>query len=264
MGYTRQERLYIIAKACELNNVTPKNGNKFAGLVRKIVCGKLGCTVDTATEDTKTMSIAYDTDKWKSILAGQDSEPETPMVSTPVVVATEKGEEVKVLYGKPLTATVPSLQKFYEEMKHEPTEEVKRLQHIETRHKDYLTKREIAKLLYTLAWKNTNIDGVGRIILSDARDAADNKHLQPQELLTIWHEAYPLLEIEQRTGNVFLIYWDGKESLKNLRGTRRPMIDQSNVLPADTSDIIPPETFTNPEEIPANKDKLIVAETEDE
>lgn len=77
-----------------------------------------------------------------------------------------------------------------------------------TTQQDHLTDKQIAQILYNKA-KHDTFNGTGRIILGEARDIADNKHMQIADVLIFWQQHYPLIEAETKS-NIVLVYWKGK------------------------------------------------------
>lgn len=243
----RQERLRALALTCKRNGVDPSQ-NRFAGVIRSIDVTYMHVTVAVASQDTEELIVAYKGDQWRNII-GEEAPVEKAKqlpVLNPIVTRTTLKEEL---------AKIQSANS-HVEIKHLPT-------YISTQ-KDYISDDDLIKTLYQKARREASNDNVGRILLSDARDVADNKHLTIQEIIVLWRKTYPAIEVEQRTGNVILVYWDGKNSLRNIRSTRSPIIRTDNVLAADKDNIFEAEKNVDPDEYPANKENFTVGETYEE
>lgn len=84
----------------------------------------------------------------------------------------------------------------------------------------YLTLKQAAKntvaTLKHMAYKDT-FDGVGRLILKEVQ--VELGPITAEEILETWQK-YNLKDTIQQEGNVFLVYWGGKENLEEKRGIR--------------------------------------------
>ena len=123
-------------------------------------------------------------------------------------------------------------------------------------------QKQIATVLFQLA-KNDTCNDVGRLMLSDCRYEAGDKHLTIKDVIALWHKYYPTIEIEQATDNILLIYWSEKGAL---RKTMAPKIPQkAPSFKADNKyDGAAPENFDNPDEFQADKGIAIGEVTEDD
>lgn len=129
-----------------------------------------------------------------------------------------------------------------------------------------MDSKPLAETLCRIARQDTNSDNIGRLIISECQNELNYPTLNAQEILKVFHEYYPKAELDHRTQNVILVFWDGKEDIKNSRSMRTPV----NIKPPpifDSKD----ELFSNkneyadPEEIPATKigpDKILLMEEE--
>jgi hypothetical protein len=233
------DRLSIIVQVCRDNNITPLN-NTFPGLVRKIVCGKLGYSLKEAKEDTMVLSIAYRTDKWHSY---------------PPITKTDKIESAPAATPKinqPETSQ-KYIREVFEKLKNKQSEPINHQPKLTPTETDYITNDVLIQTLHRTAREDTNPDGIGRILLADARQIADNKYLTCQNIMELWKRKYPTIDIEQRTNNILLIYWDGKETVQNTRKAQRaafvPELNEFSNLESDGEQ----EKYVDPEEIKANK-----------
>lgn len=210
----RSNQLTVLAQICTDNNVTPLQGN-YAGLIRKICATHLYVSEAKTKELTRSLTTAFFTDHWSSLLNPQDQQemcgyelnkiqlqPTTPQEPIPVACIT------------PTTSSTQDRASIHETMQtltqNNHPEPVKKLEPQQSTQQDNLTEKQIAQILYGIAQRDT-FNGVGRIILNDAREVTDNKYLQLQELLQFWQKHYPILEAETKS-NVLLIYWDGKDN----------------------------------------------------
>jgi hypothetical protein len=193
--FNRASRLRILAELCTSNQLTPDKGN-YAGFVKQISVTHLNTTIPASKELTTALTIAYRHDKWQSLLQEADTEPEPETLTINIEPVNERQSVQKEMQQIAQSIT--------------DTEPIKRMEHPAPQQQDKLTEIQTAKILYATA-KHDTFDGVGRVILSEAREILDNKHLEIHELYTFWQTSYPLIEASYRS-NVLLIYWDGKDS----------------------------------------------------
>ena len=194
--FNRASRLRILAELCTSNQLTPDKGN-YAGFVKQVSVTHLNTTIPASKELTTALTIAYRHDKWQSLLQEPnqlDPETEIPLPNIEPANQRQSVQQEMQQIAQSITGTEP----------------IKRMEHQAPQQKDKLTETETAKILYATAKRDT-FDGAGRIILSEAREILDNKHLEIHQLYTFWQTSYPLIEASYRS-NVLLIYWDGKDS----------------------------------------------------
>ena len=215
----RDTRLTILAQHCIMNNINPQTGN-YAAQIRRVAITYLGANEAQAKELTRSLTTAYYTDKWTAILPPPENFDE---------VAGNTGLEPNRLTLKPGEATIENVTQqsnteatsltdqrvevhttMANMFTNTPTEPIKKLIANPTHQQDRLTEKQICKILKNIAEKNC-FGSTGRITIFDARDAADNKHLQISEVQDMWRRNYPTLEAETRS-NVLLIYFDGKNA----------------------------------------------------
>jgi hypothetical protein len=209
----RVTRLQIIVEYCLKNSITPQKNN-FADIVVSIEVSKMGRTAKQASEDVNILCIAYRTEKWKSYTT-EDTENTNEQVNIPKVdiprgTPPDIKETIKKITAGP-----------HEKIHHQATKESIQI--------DRLSEEQEAKILYNMAQKDI-FDGVGRIILPEARRELDNKALTCQDIATLWLKYYPIVEVEQKS-NVLLIYFEGKDRYLQEISKRPPII---------------PEKFKNP------------------
>lgn len=204
----RNDRLSIIAQICTDNNVNPSRGN-YAGLVRQVCVTHLSMSQNDAKKATRDLTTAYYTDRWRSLL---QTEEET--------VEGNTGFEPNRITLKMAGQDREALHRDMENLTQKPLGEM--VQKVETQkpmQSDGLTDKQKALILRGIAQRDS-FNGVGRIILSYARDALDMPKLQIHELMNFWRTQYPLLDADYKS-NVLCIYWDGKDTVRDQRQLER-------------------------------------------
>ena len=192
----------ILAELCNQKNVNPSKGN-YAGFIQKMAITHLQVSISSVKELTTSLTIAYRTDKWQSLLG--INEAQTQGYNSDI---TKK--EVNYIQHQPSIQS--ELQRLAQTTQPTP---LKTMPTKPAYQPDHLTQQQIAKILYGTATKDT-FDGIGRLILSEARQITENKTMQIEELAQFWQQHYPLIDAEIR-GNVLLIFWDGKEDVRSIR-----------------------------------------------
>jgi hypothetical protein len=124
--------------------------------------------------------------------------------------------------------------------------------------KDKLTIKQEAKIMFQIAQKDT-FNGVGRLHFAEVQ--YELGALTADQIIGVWQATYPDKTIVQQ-GNVFLIYWQGKETVKEQR------ITKAFIQPNPISMMPEKEFHSEPEyekdSEPANKEYFTVGEvTED-
>jgi hypothetical protein len=119
----------------------------------------------------------------------------------------------------------------------------------------YTIKQE-AKMLFQIAQKDT-FNGVGRLQLTEVQ--YELGALTADQIIGIWQATYPNKTIEQQ-GSIFLIYWQGKDEVRNQRNNLAPSVPKSLVMAASKDYYVEPELEKDCE--PANKpsDNIICGE----
>jgi hypothetical protein len=217
-GFNRESRLRILAELCSNNNLNPNRGN-YAAFIQSIAVTHLNTSVNTAKELVTALTISYRRDQWQSLLTDEQDDVAGDSRFEPNRIGIAPKPEVEAATANVIFEPVvqhesiqAELTKIAETIQPEP---VKHLATRQSTQQDNLTEKQIAQILYTTAQRDI-FDGVGRIILSDARYITDNKHLQIDELLNFWQRNYPIINAETRS-NILLIYWDGKDTVRNKR-----------------------------------------------
>lgn len=227
----RKERLRTVARLAKENGINP-DMNTFAGFVIKVVCTNFGLTRATANQDLDSLVIAW-TDKWKTLLNDEE-----------VIVEED---------AQPKTRPLPELEKPSDvraflaswKPKCEPVKRVERK--TEVSYNQPWTRNEIAVILYSKA-RNDMFDGVGRVLLSEARELADNKLLSFEEMVNIFQRKYPTINVSRASGNIMLVYFNGREALKIYRKVNAKVQPMAPELMGENE-------YKNPEEVVADKDE---------
>jgi hypothetical protein len=254
--FSRDDRLVILAQTCVDNDISPLKGN-FAGLIRKVCLSHLKIGEAATKELTRTLTVMYRTDQWISLLNPVFDEVPGESGLTPNRIALEMPQTTTVMDAPPsitqATHHTQERESIHTEMLKlasnthpKPIKTVEAKQTIQT---DHLTEQQIARVLYGVAQRDT-FDGVGRIILSDARTITDDKHLQIDDLLTLWRKYYPIIDIDSKS-NVALIYWEGKDTMRDQRDIKKFVQPTAPVYTAKTN---PDGDISEDEEVEVVKD----------
>jgi len=215
----RQNNLATLAKICSNNNITPERGN-YAGFLQKICVGHMGLDLRKTKEHTSALTIMWRANKWSNLLTPEQQdetvEGSTGLQANKIQIQAQDTYTRKTLHEAIVEITAAAQAQ---------TEPVKKVEAKQNLQQDTLTNQQIAQVFYNTA-KTDTYNGVGRIILSEARDAADNKHLTVYDVQQIWRENYPLIDAETKS-NVLLIYWNGKDAT---RSTYQPIIQKKTPL----------------------------------
>jgi hypothetical protein len=208
--YSRTEKLYGLAVACNLKNLSPDHP-AYKGYIIAICTSKFGLSHDAATDLAKTLTSAYRADKWVSITEGITNEE-----------ITEASEE------SPSNDTPQSLTKYppFPTLKtfklNGPCTPIKTIAPKHEAQPDLDTPHNQALTLLNLAqhdqWNHT-----GRVTLAQARYELNDKSLRLEDVLSLLKSELPAIEFETRPGNTIYVYFDGKSASK----TKQPVIVQS-------------------------------------
>jgi hypothetical protein len=180
------------------HNNITPNDNKYAGVIRKIECSTFFSKKQTIDEDIKTLTTSWKSDQWQTLTEN-------------VIVVPKPQSQTK---EAPLQIEEPE-QPIYE-----------------------LTEKDKAKILHNLATKDTNQDNIGRLLITELRHEFDDKTLTADSITQLWQQYYPDVDIEEKTVNVLLVYWDGKQTTKEKRSHQTPV----NIQEAPT--------FIEPKQVP--------------
>ena len=203
--YSRVDRLYILAKVCRQNNVTP-NSPSYMGLIIRVATSKLSMSTDSAKEYASDLKSAYNADQWQGILC---TETETETITENTAKVDANTPTLNVLKTFNLT---------------KPTEPIKHISpKLSAEEADY-APRTIAQRLIKIANHN-NFNAVGRITLQQARDELDDKSLQLRDIKDLINQYAPTIDTETRPGNILLLYVKGRNTTAAYRKAR-PIIPQ--------------------------------------
>jgi hypothetical protein len=117
----------------------------------------------------------------------------------------------------------------------------------------------LARTLHRLAREDTNSENVGRIIVSEAQNLLLSPTLNGQQIIDLLKQHYPHsgYTYDLRTPNVLLIYFDGKQHVKNRRINSNPYLTIGHqkrfTMQADHSGEFYAEKHQDPEEHHAPK-----------
>lgn len=241
----RSDQLAVLAQICNDNKVTPQQGN-YAALIRKICATHLYISEAKTKELTRSLTTAYYTDRWGSLLNPQEENCEF----TPNRIELQPQNKLENLPVTSNTVTTNATQErtqVHEAMmfltQNTHPEPPKKVDPQPTPQQDNLTEQQIAQIFYGVAQRETS-NNVGRIILSDARDITDNKHLSIQEVHDLWIKFYPVIEAEIKS-NVLMIYWGGKCANQNMPYIQprapvfRPKHQEIGDIYEDDTDVVP-------------------------
>lgn len=230
--YAKEDALEYIITVSERNNLTP-NQNTFAGYVIKTCIAKFAMPRADAKKILEMLNVAYRADKWrrfKETLVRPDVIREAPKTQTVTPRTFEDANnEVQQTIAKMTSSN-------HTPINYAPVKQATQ--------QDRITQTQFTRTLYTIAKHDTDLDNVGRILLSDARDAADNQKLTPWDVIRYWQVSYPTIDIENKS-NVLLVYWDGKQETLN---RRLPIIQETTPTCHHTDNdthftATPPENF---------------------
>jgi hypothetical protein len=191
--YNRSDRLYALARGCQINNLTPNHTN-YIGFILHFATSKLSMSKETARSYAEDLKTAYDADQWQTILSG--SEIETPAPST---TPQSEAETPSLNAYKTFTLTGPT----------EPIRHIAPKQVVETED----TPRTTAQILINLAHQNM-WDGKGRITLAEARYELGDKTLLLKDIEALVNQYFPAVHIETRPGNLLLLYFNTKRAVR--------------------------------------------------
>ncbi len=226
--YKRTERLTIIAQILQQNNINPTKNN-YAAFIQKIAVGYLQTTPTQARELTRSLTTAWYADHWQTILA-DTAEPEPIQAETQQLnngfvtfkmagnTDTTEATDQRAIVHAELAKIAAS----------PPSEPIKKIEPCETAPQEKLSEQQLAKILYNNA-KNDTFDGVGRIILSEARETLENPKLTIQDLYQFWAKHYPLIDADYKS-NILLVYWEGKETMRSQRDLNRTVQPETPLI----------------------------------
>ena len=232
----RSEKLYILSQICIHNMVTPDTPG-YVGLIIRVCTSKFAMSRETAETYAADLKSAYEADYWEGLAAKH--QPETDSVEAEPTTNTPR-----VFEDTPKTLDALNKLNFQSST---PIKTVPKQLVLEPQ----IAPATIAKQLLQMA-RNEDFNGVGRINLHEARYDLDDKTLQCRDIIQLLKQFYPSLDAEQRAGNNILVYFGGKEGMRNLRNLHR--IVQNPAPTMKTITYTPPEPILERDADKANKD----------
>jgi hypothetical protein len=220
LKFSRADRLYILAQVCKQNNQTPDSPAYF-GLITRVCASKFNLGKDAAKEHAETLSAAYRADKWEALTKSETELEQDLASNTTATNITPQSHSVQAELKLLAQSAMPK--------------PVQKIQTQQSEQQEVFTQKQQAQILHNLASQDTS-DGIGRLILSTCRTELDNKHLSIQDIIALWRRHYPILDIEQRNGNILLIYWDGKTNIRENRQSQAPVNIEANSFHATPSE----------------------------
>ena len=114
----------------------------------------------------------------------------------------------------------------------------------------------LARTLHRLALEDRSVENVGRIIISDAQKLTQTPTLTGEKIIDLLKCYYPNsgYDYDLRTPNCLLIFFDGRDYLRDRRSRRRPANCVPNRFPADTENLFTAEKYRDPDEYTAEPD----------
>ena len=115
--------------------------------------------------------------------------------------------------------------------------------------------KTLAVTLYRLAREDLNPDNIGRLILTEVASQLDTPP-RAEQVITLFRTFYSGVTVEQRTSNILLVYFDGKQDTQNRRSIN-VIIPPPATVQAQPSDAPPAETEErNPEDYYSDEDPI--------
>lgn len=227
----RKERLRTLARLAKENKLNP-DMNTFAGFILRVVCTQFGLTRTSANQDLDSLVIGWKADKWESLLDDEEVI-EDVLPQQRAVQELEKPSEIRSI----IATLKPS------------GEPIKRMERkVEASYNPEWTRNEIAVILYSRA-RSDMFDGVGRVLLSEARELTNNKLLSFDDMVKIFQNKYPTIDVSRASGNIMLVYFHGKDATKIFRKSARTTVQP--MAPA----LMAEKEYKNAEEVVGDKDE---------
>lgn len=232
----RSEKLYILSQVCIHNMVTPETPG-YVGLIIRVCTSKFAMSRETAETYAADLKSAYEADYWEGLAAKH--QPETDSVEAEPTTNTPR-----VFEDTPKTLDALNKLNFQSSS---PIKTVPKQLVLEPQ----IAPATIAKQLLQMA-HNEDFNGVGRINLHEARYDLDDKTLTCKDIINLLKQFYPSLDAEQRAGNNILVYFDGKDGMRNIRSLHKIVQSSAPTMKAVTYN--PPEPILERDADKANKD----------
>ena len=211
--FSRADRLYILAKALSDKHLTPDSG-AYAGFIIGVSAANFYRTKEAALEDAETLTSAYKTDRWQSILGKTETENTPTETQSKIEPQTPSLFDVKTFN---LTGPCTPIKKLAPKPKAAE----------ETEPAEY----ENALILLALARRDV-FSGVGRVTLKQARYELEDKTLTIDDIKRLIDTQLPGIETEKRSGPSLAFYLEGKNNTKNKRAMKIIIPELAPELPA--------------------------------
>jgi hypothetical protein len=201
----RSDKLYILSQICIRNVVTPDTPG-YVGLIIKVCTSQFALSKEKAKEYADDLKTAYEADKWEGLAHKYKQMFNEEPQETTVTPRTfdEQPKTLDVLNNLNFKSSAP----------------IKRIKPKNTALEPDFAPVTVAQQLMNMA-KNNDFNGVGRITLAEARWKLEDKALKCEDLIRLIKQYYPQVDVEQRPGNIVLVYFDGKDTTKNVRSQNR-------------------------------------------
>lgn len=221
--FSRADRLYILAKALSDKHLTPDSPT-YAGFIIGVSAANFYRDKTAALEDAETLTSAYKTDKWHSIIYGVEGTGGT--IETASTISSKVNAPTPTLFDvKTFTLKTPCV----------PVKTVPHKHVAESETAPYTQAMQLLRIS-----ENDMFNGVGRLSLAQARDALDDRSLKVEDVLSFLRCNIRGVLFEPRPGNMIYCYINGKNSVQVER-QRRVIIPE---MPPQL--IAPKEYYTEP------------------
>ena len=221
--FSRADRLYILAKALSDKHLTPDSPT-YAGFIIGVSAANFYRDKTAALEDAETLTSAYKTDKWHSIIYGA--------IGTDGTIEAAAHTHSKVT---PQTPTLNALKTFTLKTPCVPVKTVPPKHVAESETAPYTQAMQLLRIA-----EGDMFNGVGRLSLAQARDALDDRSLKVEDVLSFLRCNIRDVVFEPRPHNMIYCYLNGKNTVQANR-SRRVIIPE---LPPQLS--APKEYYTEP------------------
>lgn len=236
----RAEKLYLLSQICIQNSITPSDTG-FTGLIIRVCTSKLAVSTDKAKEYANDLISAYNADQWEGLAQSHIEE-------------EEHIEQIVAQTPRVFTQT-KSLLDEYKNIGATPVKRVEKKLAYETE----VAPASLAKSLYNMAQAD-QFNGVGRISIKEAQNELDNRQLRGEDIIGLIKQFYPRADVEQRAGNIILVYFDGKNGIQKKRVIQR--VVQSTAPSMKPIKLTLPEPRYERDAVYGNKDEVVGTQSE--
>ena len=211
-GYSREDKLYILAHNCQINKLTP-DSPAYKGFIKRVCVSRLSMSLNAVDEYTECLTSAYRTDKWQGILEEETLADTKPEDGDDLHGFNETGENTSWK-----SEAQPRVNDFKTLTFKSPCEPIKTLPTKTVHHPEYSPKTT-AEILLRLA-HNDEFNGAGRLMLAEIRQELQDPTLQLQDVIKLLNQYCPSMTIEPRPKQTIIIYFNGKNSTQYHRSMR--------------------------------------------